>query len=107
MEIKKAREIVIEIERIRTTRKRCRTQILFCTGCELDTDFITLGAATALFEVERDQLRPLIGHHICKDGGTEGDILICVATLLEKMRIKANPHDLKKAEKSAVRLINS
>jgi hypothetical protein len=77
MEIKKAREIVIEIERIRTTRKRCRTQILFCTGCELDTDFITLGAATALFEVEHDQLRPLIGHHICKEGGTEGDILIC------------------------------
>src|SRR6476619_2719625 len=90
MEIKKAREIVIEIERIRTTRKRCRTQMLFCPQCDSEADFISLKEAAALFEVDKLQLRAFIDHHLCTGAMAEDEILICLVSFLARMRTRSD-----------------
>jgi len=90
MEIKKAREIVIEIEKIQTTKKRCRTRILFCPLCVAEADFISLNEAAALFEVDKRQLRSFIDHHLCRDERSESEILICLVSFLARMRAKTD-----------------
>ena len=86
MEESRAREIVIEIERIKTIRKTCRTRVMFCPDCAAEADFISLNEAVELFEVDIRQLRAVIRHHVCDVSGNEGDILICVASFLAEMR---------------------
>ena len=106
MEIKKAREIVIEIERIRTTRKRCRTTIIFCPSCSAEADFISLDEAAALFEVEKGLLRSFIDHHLCCGEQSEGEIMICLASFLVRMRAKTGSIESVKVESSERRMLN-
>lgn len=80
------REIVVEIERIRTIRKRCRTHIHYCSDCGAESDFITLLEAAALFEVADGIIKSCVRHHICSENGNEDGMLICLSSLLSVMQ---------------------
>jgi hypothetical protein len=86
MKVEPTREIVIEIERVRTIKKRCRTRMLFCSECAAETDFITLRETASLFEVDLPLVRRFVRHHIFQSNENEGDLLVCLTSFLEKMR---------------------
>lgn len=85
------REIVIEIERVKTIRKRCRTRVMFCPECLSKADFITLREAALLFEVEPSLLRRFIRHQLKGRAPQESESLICIASLLEGIRSAVDP----------------
>lgn len=90
------REIVIEYERIQKIRKACRTQILKCSECDRDADFITLREAVALFSTPADDLTRFMETHSCHQNynGT-GETHICVESFIECMRAKNGLMDVK------------
>ena len=78
------REIVIEFERVQTIRKRAKTVLAHCIGCQAEKDFVTIVAAAELFGIDADQLGAFATEnevHLGSDGSQ-----ICVSSLLEIMR---------------------
>ena len=81
------REIVIEVERIQLVRKRARTHLHNCEQCNAVSDYVSLSDAARLFEIERDRLLDFIQKHGCHFiDARHGEIQICLASLLERMR---------------------
>jgi hypothetical protein len=80
------REVVLEIERVRTVRKRVRTSLRFCRGCARRTDFISVARAAELFSVAQSGLLGFAQsqgcHFVVEDNA---DIFLCLADLLTAM----------------------
>jgi hypothetical protein len=79
----KAREIVIEFEKLQLVRKRAMTEVRFCERCQAEADFIALPTAANLFEIEAERLFPFVH----SDGGAgdtgNADPLICLNALVK------------------------
>lgn len=87
MTTQRQREIVIEIEKARTTRKRARTTLADCGGCGTTADFVELREAGGLFEVEPDVLFKFIRQNSCHYHESEvHTTYLCVPSLLEHMQ---------------------
>jgi hypothetical protein len=86
MQVEKKREIVIEIERVRTIRKRCNTHVLFCSECNDEADFITLREAAGLFEIDPDLLTSYAHEHLCHVRPSDSETFLCVPSLLDHMQ---------------------
>ncbi len=85
------REVVVEIEHIKTVRKRASTRLRLCRGCGKSSDFIAIARAAALFELEPERVLDFVRVNSCHVIiGNEGEIHICLADLLSAMskRIK-------------------
>jgi hypothetical protein len=98
-----AREIIVEIERVKTIRKRCRTRILFCRECDAETDFITLQEAASLFEVNDSLIKSFVRHHICPSNQNESGMLVCLSSLLAHMQQSATGKKTMIGDKSGMR----
>lgn len=79
----KTRNIVLEIERIQLTRKRCKSQPRFCSDCSTESDFIPAKEAALLFGTYPENLIHFIeinSSHYTKDA--DGAVFICVNSFL-------------------------
>ena len=81
--MKKAREIVIEIERTRVVACRLRSVSVFCAECSANSEFVEPAEAAALCETTAEKIFALkdIGalHSIIADDGLP---LVCLGSLL-------------------------
>jgi len=95
MEIQKLREIVIEFERVQIVRKRARTHLLFCSACRAEADFVALPEASSLFNTETEILLRFIKTHTSHyELAAEGEIYVCLPSLLSQMKAKTNHYRL-------------
>lgn len=99
MKPRKNREIVVEFERVQVVRRRARAHVLLCRECASERDFIGLIDASTLFSTPSETLLEFIRiNRIHFLSGAEGEILICLTTLLAALR-KHSPN-------SRVKLLN-
>lgn len=99
MKIKKLREIVIEFERVQVIRKRATTHLLRCRMCRQETDFITLIEASKLFGTDIDKLFAFIKtNQIHFEIVAEGEIFVCLYSLLKQMKAITNLSNIKLLE---------
>lgn len=100
MKISQQREVVLEIEQTRLVRKRARTSVAFCRGCERATDFVPLIKAAELFGITRLEMFDFSRSHNCHfQVATEGEIHICLVDLLAAMS--------RRMKRKTVRLLES
>ena len=91
MKTQRQREIVIEFERVRLVRKKAGTHLLLCRECRRETDFISLLEAAALFCTHPPQLFAFIKTNRSHfETGADGEIFICLVSLLACMKSKTN-----------------
>lgn len=84
---------MIEIEKIRTIRKRARTTLADCEGCGSAADFVSLNEAGKLFEIDTNDLLNFIRQNNCHFYEARGQrIYLCVPSMLERMQ---NKHDIR------------
>ena len=89
MTAKRQREIVIEFERVRMIRKRAKTNLVFCGGCDAEADHVSLIEAAALFETAHENLIQFIRQNDCHyQVIDDSKTYLCVASLLERMNQK-------------------
>lgn len=96
MKIQKRREIVIEFERVQIVRKKAETQLICCRACGREVDFISLLEAAALFTTHAEKLLQFVrtsSSHF--ETGANGEILLCLVSLLDKMKARANVSQIK------------
>lgn len=89
MSVKREREIVIELESIKITRKRARTRLAYCCECEHEADYLGIAEATEIFETAIDELLSFIvetGCHQVLDD--HGHTQVCLNSLLSRFRTK-------------------
>lgn len=80
---------MIEFEKVRTIRKRAKTMLAFCSGCETHADAVTLIDAAVLFETGHDTLFQFIKQNDCHYHISDNNkIYLCVPSLLEQMTQK-------------------
>lgn len=82
----KAREIVIEFEKLQLVRKRAMTEIRFCERCQAEADFIALPTATNLFEIEAERLFPFVHSNGGAVDTGNTDPFICLNALVKVLR---------------------
>jgi hypothetical protein len=96
MKIQRQREIVIEFERVRIVRKRAKTRVLSCRECRREVDFVGLREAAALFDTPAAQLFEFIKTNSSHfETGAEGEIYICLISLLALMKARTNLSQIK------------
>ena len=96
MKIQRQREIVIEFERIQLVRKKARTHLLLCRQCRRETDFVSLTEASALFGTNPLQLFAFVKTNRSHfETGADGEIFICLISLLACMKSKTNISQIK------------
>ena len=105
MKVKTTREIVIEIERVRTIRKRCNTNVLFCAECGSDADFISLRKAAGLFEVDPELLNSYVLEHLCHIQSSSGETLLCLPSLLDRIQKMTTQSKSKSLSSTPLRLL--
>ena len=77
---------MIEYEKVRTIRKRAKTMLAFCSGCETHSDAVTLIEAAVLFETGYDTLFQFIKQNDCHYHVSDNNkVYLCVTSLLEQM----------------------
>jgi hypothetical protein len=79
----KTRNIILEIERIQLTRKRCQSETRFCGDCSSNSDFIPAKEAALLFGTYPENLIRFVetkSSHYTKDA--DGAVFICVSSFL-------------------------
>lgn len=87
MHTSRRREIVIEFEKIQIIRKRAKTTLVSCDGCENEADAVSLAEAADLFETSREELFRFIEQNECHyHVAIEDQIYLCVPSLLESMQ---------------------
>jgi hypothetical protein len=92
----KTRNIILEIERIQLTRKRCRSHTQFCADCLTDADFIAAKEAALLFGTYPENLIRFMENnssHYTKDA--DGAIVICVNSFLACINSSVNGSKLR------------
>lgn len=81
------REIVIEIERVRTIRKRAQTTLVECPKCQAAADVLSLTDASGLFEVPPEELFEFVKRSACHYRILADDqVELCVPSLLAGMQ---------------------
>ncbi len=91
MKISKKREIVVELRREQIVRKRAATHWMHCDGCRCESDFISLGEASYLFEVAGHILFDFIRRNKCHyKEEAEGGARVCLVSLLAFMNKLTN-----------------
>ena len=99
MKIQKQREIVIEFEHVRIVRKKAKTHLLFCPACSRETDFSSLREAAALFATTTAKLFQFVRTHHCHyEPGANGEIYLCLVSLLASMKAKTSLSRIKMIE---------
>lgn len=96
MKIQKRREIVIEFERVQIVRKKAETHLDFCPQCGREVDFVPLKEAAALFITQADSLLRFVhssNSHLAADAN--GEIILCLVSLLARMKAKSNGSQIK------------
>jgi len=92
MTVQRQREIVIEFEKVQLIRKRAKTTLRQCPGCNGEADFVELRAAAELFDTADGDLAAFVAsnavHH-------DTDIDICIPSLLAVMHARTNGHEIK------------
>lgn len=99
MKLSRQREIIIEFERVQIVRKRAKTHLRSCLGCQTNADFVLLHEAASLFNSTANLLFQFIKDtesHYQTDLG--GGIFICLNSLLANMRNQSNGSKLKLIE---------
>lgn len=77
------REIVIELEQVRTVRRSAPVMPLFCKHCEKDQDFVSLAEVERLFETCRTKfVGCFVASGVHVNGPDEEPNAVCVPTLL-------------------------
>jgi hypothetical protein len=95
----KTRNIILEIERVQLTRKKCKSQTQFCSDCASDADFIPAKEAALLFGTYPENLIRFIeinSSHYTKDA--DGAIFICVNSFLACVNAAANDSKVRMIE---------
>lgn len=89
MEGSQHREVVFEIEHVKVIRKRARTKLDFCQGCNATTDFISVTRAAELFSTTTADLFEFTQTQACHFR-VERDqtIHLCLTDLLAAMSKK-------------------
>jgi hypothetical protein len=96
MKIQRKREIVLEFERVQLVRKKARTHIIFCRDCASEADFVSLREASALFATPAENLLQFVRMNNCHfETVADGEIYICLVSLLASMKAKANVSRIK------------
>ncbi|HVE59280.1 MAG TPA: hypothetical protein VNB22_20820 [Pyrinomonadaceae bacterium] len=91
MKIQKQRELIIEFERVQLVRKKARTHLMFCRDCGREVDFVSLREASSLFGTQAENLLQFIKiNHSHFETGANGEIYICLVSLLACMKEKTN-----------------
>ncbi len=96
MKIQKAREIIIEFERVQLIRKRAQTRFVHCEDCRTDADFVSLSEAATLFNTKGELLFQFIkdaGSHYQTQNGS--GVFICLNSLLVSMKTKTDGSNIK------------
>ena len=96
MKIQKAREIIIEFERVQLIRKRAKTRLVHCEDCRTDADFVSLSEAATLFNSKPELLFQFIknaGSHYKTENGS--GVFICLNSLLVNMKAKTDGSNIK------------
>ena len=92
MSVLNQREVVVEFECVRLIRKRCKTHVMACSCCGRETDFLSLGEASRLFETAECDLFRFLSENACHfQTCPAGIVHICLATLLKTMRERSCP----------------
>lgn len=86
MTTKRQREIVIEFEQVKMIRKRAKTKLHHCESCGRLVDFVSLGTAATLFEINREKLSEFISGKGIHIRATVDDGSVCVTSLLDTMQ---------------------
>ena len=85
----KAREIVIEFEKLQLVRKRAITEVKYCEHCEQEADFVSFATATNLFEIDAECLSPFV------HSGIAGEARICLSALIRSLRSRSAEPQIK------------
>ena len=98
MEGSPKREVVLEIEHIKVTRKRAQTSLGFCRECGRTEDFISVASGAELFSITPSELFEFTQSYGCHFR-VENDqyIFLCLTDLLTAMS--------KKLKKGTVKLL--
>ncbi len=94
MTTQRQREIVIEFEKVQLIRKRAKTELRHCGGCNAVSDSVSHVEAAELFETPPDTLFEFIRHNNCHyEVGHNGKISLCVTSLLAVMHAVGSGSD--------------
>lgn len=96
MKIQKRREIVIEFERVQIVRRKAETHLLYCRECRREVDFISITEAAGLFSTTAENLLQFVRtSHSHFESVAAGEIMICLVSLLARMKAKAGASQIK------------
>ena len=96
MKIQKAREIIIEFERVQLVRKKAKTHLIFCRNCGREVDFVSLREASSLFGTTAENLLQFIKINYSHfETGADGEIYLCLVSFLACMKQKTNVSRIK------------
>jgi hypothetical protein len=81
------RELVVEVESVRRVRKRSTTMSLYCKACRTVSEFVSMSDASALFEVQIEQLAEFIETNNCHlKRNANGGVYLCLISFVGHMR---------------------
>jgi len=79
------RELVFEVERVQTVRRRVPTHVAFCEECQLESDFVELAELARTFEVSAaEAVLQLRERRVHMQHLPTGNIVVCTGSLLTK-----------------------
>jgi len=88
MTTKRQREIVIEFEKVQLIRKRAKTTLQRCEGCNAESDFVGLREAAELFGITVGDLTKFVVSNAVHFRDEEYGTAICIASLLAAMQTR-------------------
>lgn len=88
MTTKRQREIVIEFEKVQLIRKRAKTTVEHCDGCNAGSDFVGIEKAADLFGISVQDLFRFVAEAAVHFQSRYEDMAICVPSLLATMQQK-------------------
>lgn len=79
------RQLIFEVERVQTVKRRIATLQAYCARCQAKADFVDLGELSRTFEVSpAEAVLQLRERRVHMDRTEVGDIIICVESLLQR-----------------------
>lgn len=92
----KKRMFIVEIERRQIVRKRSESQLIVCSQCHSESDFISIRQATSIFCTEETQLFDFISENRSHYKTNEnGEIFICLNSFIEAINKKTKRSKIK------------
>ena len=89
--MRKAREIIIEFERVQVVRRKAKTHSMLCRKCGREVDFVSLREASSLFGTNPTNLFQFVKINFSHyEVDAAGEIYICLLSFLACMKAKTN-----------------